>query len=121
VTDPGVKAARQAARAASLRAKQAKLSYRLSKVEARGQRYSESASLKARGLRKNWLGKVVPVKSTETVKGPRRSFWRRAPPKSESDQLAEHYNGPNDFDEAVYNHEFDQRVAARMLAQDVVE
>jgi hypothetical protein len=77
MTDPSVKASREAARAASLRAKQAKLSYRIAKVENRQSRFNDAAGLKARGLRKNWLGKVVPVKGTETVQGPRRSFWRR--------------------------------------------
>jgi hypothetical protein len=77
VTDPSVKAARQAARAATLRAKQAKLSYRIAKVENRQSRFNDAADLKSRGLRKNWLGKAVPVRGTETVQGPRRSFWRR--------------------------------------------
>jgi hypothetical protein len=77
VSDPSVKASREAARAASLRAKQAKLTYRIAKVENRQSRFSDAAGLRSQGLRRNWLGKVVPVKSTETVQGPRRSFWRR--------------------------------------------
>lgn len=91
MTDAAIKAQKQAARAASLRAKQANLSYRIAKVEGRQQKYTDKANLAARGLRKNWLGKVVPVKGTQTVVGPRQGFWRRLGSKKE---VASSYDEP---------------------------